>query len=245
MNIRLLASPILAAGVLVACTNIDSDDIDTDAIQPNVNVRSNNGADGSSVNVTLHVGDSPTTFVELQGGDELTATGGGATRTLESNELLGVVSYTGDLPTKTPGDVITIAFTRTEEGKASAPDSNVALTEGLTLTAPLGAAVASRAAALVVSWDSVASEDQVRVGWSGGCVVDGSRDVTAGQNTLTLEAGTISKREQGENEADPPPDNCDVQLTVSRSRTGTIDAAFGGGSITHTFSDSVTFESQP
>lgn len=244
-ELRFCYSLALAIPALVACTNIDSDDLDTDAMEPTIQVRSTEGADGSSVTVVLHVGDSPTTFVELQGDDTLTASAGEQTVTLEGSELLGVVQYNGDLDTKTPGDVVTIAFTRTEEGKASAPDSNVALTEGLALTAPAGGATSSRAADLQIAWDSAASEDQVRVGWSGGCVVDGSRDVTAGQSTLTLEAGSIEKREQGENEEEPVPDNCDVTLTVSRSRSGTIDPAFGGGSITHTYTDSVTFASQP
>ena len=245
MNIRFFASFALAVPALVACTNIDSDDLDTDAMQPTINVRSTEGADGSSISVVLHVGDSPTTFVELQGDDTLTATAGEQTVTLEGSELLGVVQYNGDVTTKTAGDVVTVAFTRTEEGKESAPDSNVALTEALALTAPAGGATSSRAADLAIAWTSEASEDQVRVGWSGGCIVDGSRDVTAGANTLTLEAGSIAKREQGENEEEPVPDNCDVSLTLSRSRTGTIDPAFGGGSITHTFTDSVTFASQP
>lgn len=242
---RFFASLVIAAPALVACTNIDSDDLDTDAMQPTINVRSTDGADGSSVSVVLHVGDSPTTFVELQGDDVLTATAGEQTVTLDGSELIGLVQYDGDLDTKTPGDVITVAFTRTEEGKESAPDSNVALTEGLALTAPAGGATSSRAANLDIAWTSAASEDQVRVGWSGGCVVDGSRDVTAGANSVTLEAGSIAKREQGENEEEPVPDNCDVTLTLSRSRSGAIDPAFGGGSIAHTFTDSVTFASQP
>lgn len=243
--LRFFAPAALAAPALVACTNIDSDDLDTDAMQPTIQVRSTDGADGSSVSVVLHVGDSPTTFVELQGDDSLTASAGEETVTLEGSELLGVVQYTGNLDTKTAGAVVTIAFTRTEEGKASAPDSNVTLTEGLALTAPAGGATASRAADLAIAWDSAASDDQVRVGWSGSCVVEGSRDVTAGQNTLTLEGGSIAKREQGENEEDPVPDDCDVTLTVSRSRSGDIDPAFGGGSISHTFTDSVTFASEP
>ncbi|OGQ19203.1 MAG: hypothetical protein A2138_26075 [Deltaproteobacteria bacterium RBG_16_71_12] len=230
---------------MVACTNIDSDDLDTDAMQPTINVRSTEGAAGSSVSVVLHVGDSPTTFVELQGDDTLTATAAEQTVTLEGHELLGVVEYNGNLDTDPAGDVVTVAFTRTEEGKESAPDSNVALTEPLALTAPAGGATASRAADLEIAWTSETSEDQVRVSWSGGCVEQGSRDVTAGSASLTLEGGSIVKREQGENEEEPVPDECDVSLTVSRSRSGTIDPGFGGGSISHTFSDSVTFASQP
>lgn len=243
-ELRCCFSFALAIPALVACTNIDSDDLDTDAMEPDINVRSTEGADGSSVSVVLHVGDSPTTFVELQGDDTLAATAGGQTVTLEGRELLGVVEYTGNVDTKTAGDVVTIAFTRTEEGKASAPDSNVALTEALALTAPAGGASASRAADLEIAWTSEASDDQVRVDWSGGCVAPGSRDVTAGASSLTLEADSIVKREQGENEEEPVPDECDVSLTLSRSRSGTIDSAFGGGSIKHTFSDSVTFASQ-
>ena len=244
-ELRFFASCALVVPALVACTNIDSDDLDTDAMQPTIHLRSTDGADGSSISVVLHVGDSPTTFVELQGDDTLTATANEQTVTLEGSELLGVVQYDGELDTKTAGDVVTVAFTRTEEGKESAPDSNVELTEGLALTAPAGGATSSRAADLQLAWDSAASDDQVRVSWSGGCVVDGSRDVTAGASALTLESGSIAKREQGENEEEPVPDNCDVTLTVSRSRDGTIDPAFGGGSISHTYTDSVTFASQP
>lgn len=245
MIFRSLVAGTVAAPLLVACTNIDSDDLDTDAMNPAITVRSTEGDAGSSVSVVLHVGDSPTTFVELQGDDTLTASAGEQTVTLEDHELLGLVTYTGDLDTKTAGDLVTVAFTRTEEGKASAPDSHVTLTEPLALTAPAGGATSSRAADLEIAWTSEDSDDQVRVSWSGGCVVDGSRDVTADAATLTLEGGSIVKREQGENEEEPVPDDCDVTLTVSRSRDGEVDAAFGGGSIRHTFSDSVTFRSEP
>src|SRR3990172_6227243 len=115
--LRCCFSFALAVPALVACTNIDSDDLDTDAMQPTINVRSTEGAAGSSVSVVLHVGDSPTTFVELQGDDTLTATAAEQTVTLEGHELLGVVEYNGNLDTDTAGDVVTVAFTRTEEGK--------------------------------------------------------------------------------------------------------------------------------
>ncbi len=240
----MLLRALVAAPLLVACTNIDSDDLDTDAMNPTIHVRSTEGDAGSSVSVVLHVGSSPTTFVELQGDDTLTASAGEQTVTLEGHELIGLVTYTGNLDTKAAGDVVTVAFTRTEEGKASAPDSHVTLTDPLALSAPAGGAVASRAADLEVAWTTEDSDDQVSVSWSGGCVVEGSRDVTGDAATLTLEAGTIVKREQGENEEEPVPDACDVTLTVSRGRDGEVDQAFGGGSIRHTFSDSVTFRSE-
>jgi hypothetical protein len=192
------------------------------------------------VSVNFHVGDSPTTFVNLGADDVVTATAeGGQPVTLTESNLLDVFTYAGDLATKDPGTKVTIALTRPSD--TNAPASTVTMTEQLALTAPAPGGVFARATNdVVVTWTSDASEDGVTVSWSGDCVDGGSVDVAPPGFTATIAAGTVKKRE-GDNVAD----TCDVTFFASRSRTGTLDPAFGGGSITHSFSASSKLTSNP
>jgi hypothetical protein len=232
---------LFAAIPLVACTSLDSDDIETSGIHAFIRLSSTEGSTDTFVSVTMHAGNNPTQFINLVGDDKLTASAGEETIDLDESNLLGAYSYNGNLSTQEPGTEVTVALERVE--KASAPSSKVALTEKLALTAPAASSTFSRADDDIdVQWNSAASPDAVTVSWSGSCVQDGSRDVAADATQVLIEKGSIQKKPDPE-QGDPVPDTCDVTLKISRSRTGTLDPAWGGGEITHTYSDSLTFTS--
>ncbi len=233
----LLSLAVLAA--IAGCTSVDSSDIKTHGINPGMHVTSSADAAGSHVDVTLHVGNSPTTFVNLADGDSLTASTGGDPVELKESNLLGVTSYSGDLDTQEPGTKVTIVFTR--QSDESAPASTVTMTEKLSLSSPQpGAAFSRDADDLTVAWTSDPSDDGVTVSWTGDCVEAGSIDVAAGESQATIDKSTIKKR-QGDNVAD----SCDVTIAATRTRTGTLDPAFGGGAITHSFSASAKVTANP
>jgi hypothetical protein len=224
-----------------ACTTVDSSDIKTHGIKPAMTISSSAEAPGSNVTVSLHVGDSPTTFVELQDGESITATPGTeAAVTLTKQSLLGVTDYVGALDTQVPGTSVTIDLTRPTD--TNAPASTVTLTEKLTLTSPAAGSTASRANNdVTVAWtDSAPSPDAVKVAWTGDCVQDGSLDVEVGKTSATIAKGTVLKKT-----GDNIPDNCDVTFSASRTHAGTVDPAFGGGSIAHVFSSSAKVTSNP
>jgi hypothetical protein len=234
--IHVIPLSIASLGFVVGCTSIDSTDIRTSGITPSFTVSSSSGGNDSSVGAVLKVGDSATDFVELEGGDKLSVTVGDNTQDLSESKILGTVSYNATINTQEPGTEVIIAFTRTETDE-SAPASKVTLGEKLTLATPTAGSAFSRANDdIVVSWTSDASDDPVRVTISGSCIQDASRDVQAGETSVTLAKGSILKKEQAEGQ-DPIPDSCDdVTVRVARTHAGTPDPAFEGGSIQHVYS---------
>jgi hypothetical protein len=199
------------------------------------------------VSATFNVGGSIDTFVNLDSDESVVATtdaDGGAPVTLSESGLLGLTSYNGDIVGKEPGTVVTINLTRTN-GNDNAPASTVTMTQALALTSPAAGGTVSRDNDdIEVTWTSEASDEAVQVAWSGDCVDSGSVNVDPPGLTTTISKGTIKKRESSD--ADHPvADDCPLSLSITRTKAGTVDPAFGGGSITHSFSASVQLTSNP
>lgn len=234
---RFVHATALAVPFVVGCTSLDSVDIRTEGIHPDMVVSSSSDGPGSSVRVTLHVGESLTDFVELEGEDKLSVTAGDETKDLEEQKVLGTVSYTASIATQEPGDEVVIAFARGEADE-DAPASTVALGAKLTLTSPAAGAALSRANDdVLVSWTSEASDDGVVVDFNGPCIQGGTRTVQAGETSVTLAKGSILKREPA-NDTEQVPDECEMTVVVRRQHAGTLDPAYGGGSIRHEYTAS-------
>jgi hypothetical protein len=241
------SSIIALVTATLGCTSVDSADITTHGIQPVMRVSSSPDGPNSHVSVTLNVGGSIDTFVNLDSDESIVATTdaeGGAPVTLSESGLLGLTSYSGDVVGKDAGTVVTLNLTRTN-GNENAPASTVTLTDPLALTAPASGGTVSRDGDdVTVTWTSEASEEAVQVAWSGDCVDAGSVNVDPPGLTTTIAKGTIKKREAAD--ADHPvADDCPLTLSATRTKTGTVDPAFGGGSIAHSFSASVQLTSNP
>jgi hypothetical protein len=242
-----IALSSLAAIACVACTSLDSADLRTNGMQPDMAVRSNDQSAGSKIDVQIHVGDSIVDFVNLGGADILTLqVDGGAATELNELNLLGVTTYSADVGTKEPGTEVKVIFAR-GEADDPAPSSTVTLTEQLALTAPTAGAALSRADDdIVVTWTSDASDDDVRVDVTGTCIQPTTRQVQAGATTVTIERGSIQKTEDSDPDDDSEiPDSCDATLSVVRTRTGTLDPAYGGGNIRHEFTASAGMTTNP
>jgi hypothetical protein len=230
LSFSALAAATLAA--TVGCSSIDSSDLETSGINASIEVVRLQNDGGVDVHASLAAG--TLNFVDLEDGDVLSARLGDNTVTLEQSDFLGALSYNGHLDGGAAGDVVTVALTRAE--KDSAPTSTVNLPELIEITAPAASAAFSRADDdIVVTVSGEESDVGARLSWSGDCVVTDGIDVPADQTTVTINRGTIVKREQvDENDPDsqPVPDSCTVTLTVRRTTAGALDAAYKGGSIT-------------
>jgi hypothetical protein len=242
-----VAALFLLAAAVTGCSSIESADLETSGINAAIEVRPR--ADGSATDVTASLTAGALTFVDLDGDDKLVASSGDVSADMEESNLLGAVNYAAVLNgINTPGDVVTVAFER-GEGKEPAPSSTVRLPEQVTMTAPEASASFSRENDdIAVTLESNASDDPVRVSWSGECVQEGGLDVPADQATVTINKGTILKREQADGndpDSQPIPDTCTIKLTASRRVTGTLDAAWGGGGITSVTSSSRDVTSNP
>lgn len=240
---RLVHASALAVPFVVGCTSIDSSDIRTNGVHPDMLVSSSSDGPGSNVVVMLHVGDSLTDFVELAGEDKLSLTAGDETKDLVEQKVLGTVSYHAPIATQEPGDEIVIQLSRGEEDE-DAPASTVTLGAKLTLTSPAPGGASSRANDdIVVSWTSEASGDAVAVDYNGSCIQGGTRAVQSGETSVTLARGSILKREPASSD-EAVPDECEMAIVVRRTHAGTLDPAFGGGRIRHEYTASAKLTSK-
>lgn len=242
-----VAALFLLAAAVTGCSSIESGDLETSGINAAIEVRPR--TDGSATDVTASLTAGALTFVDLDGDDKLVASSGDVSADMEESNLLGAVSYAAVLSgINTAGDIVTVAFQRSG-GKDPAPSSTVRLPEQVTMTAPEASASFSRAGDdITVTLENNASDDPVRVSWSGECVQDGGLDVPVDQTSVTISKGTILKREQvDENDPDsrPIPDTCTIQITAARRVTGTLDPAWGGGGISSVTSSSRDVTSNP
>ncbi len=245
--IRNITMTLTVGIACVACNSLESGDLRTNGMEPDIVVRSNNTDANSKLNVNIHVGDSINSFVDLDAPDVMTASvnGGEATELSESN-LLGVTGYSMDVNTKEPDTEVIVILTRGEQDDG-APSSTVAFTQQLALTSPGAGASFSRATDdIEVTFTTEESADGVRITVSGECIDSISLDVQAGDTAVTIEAGTILKRvDQDPEDENEIPDSCDIAVSAVRTRTGTLDPAYGGGTIRHEFSASAQATSNP
>src|SRR5262245_21418092 len=137
LSARFAVLPV--ALMALACTeSVESTDIRTSGIYPEIEVVSTNGT-SSKVTVWLKVGgDDSNTYLELEGDDTLEATVDGETKTLDGSGD----SYSATFNTAEEGAEFTIAFLRGDEDD-SAPESVVTMPAPFDMA--LGATAASRA----------------------------------------------------------------------------------------------------
>ena len=155
---------------MTGCSAVKSGDIATSGIHADFSAISS--GDGTTAQAILRAGDAQsTTYVNLEGGDELTATAEDETVSLTEVNLGELYAYVGALAAQEPGAVFTFAFNRTVED--SAPESTATMPESFLLTSPLADTVFSRAAdPLTVTWDPSGSTDTMEVGLHSECIID-------------------------------------------------------------------------
>lgn len=237
------ASFAAAVPALTACSNIESEDIDTDAITADITVRVRKDGSASDVTATLSAG--AFTFIDLGSGDRLVARADETTAELQEKNVLGAISYEGALAgVAAAGTEVTVAFERTTF--ASAPGSSVDLPAPVAIGGPAAGTSFSRANDdIVVTLTPDSSVDGVRVSWSGDCIEADSFDVPAGQTELKIDKGIIQKAEPADDNAQPVADSCPMKLTVERAIVGVLDGGFEAGSIRAVTSDSRDLTTNP
>ena len=227
---------VVAISTLTACSTVDSADIRTNGITADIVVVVPEGASGAEVRASLRVG--TLTFVELAGDEKLTAQAGERTATLERTKFAGATDYSTRLDGVTEaGTEVVVGLQRTAND-TSAPRSSVRLPEQLALDAPAAGTRFSRSrddlGVRIISTKE--SEQPTVLTWSGECVTSGSLDVPAGRTSVKISRGTIRAASPATRAptASPtrPPSNCQLRLTVTRHLRGTLDPAYGEGTIT-------------
>ena len=215
LNARFAVLP--AALLALGCTeSVESTDVKTTGIYPEIEVVSSNGT-SSKVTVWLKVGgDDSNTYLDLKGEDTLEASVDGETKTLDQSGD----SYSASFDTAAEGAEFTIAFLRGEDDD-SAPASVVTMPAPFELE--LATTEASRADDDVeYTWDPPGDGGELDWHLNGECVkLDSGSTPDDGMNVLA--AGEIETFDSDKEES------CTVELEVSRNQSGDIDSAFTEG----------------
>lgn len=202
------------------CADIASSDVRTSGIYADISVEAR-GNGGSEARVILRAGGaSSTTYVQLTGTDRLTVSLEGQTVPMVEESLGVIHHYVATFPSA-PVDVdYTLAFERTLD--ESALNSTVALPPELTLE-PAGVDTFSRLDEdLTVSW-SPTSTEPVSLAVTGGCIDSWSIDLPSDGGSYVIPRGTLVPRNVA------LPEGCALDVTVTRTRAGSVDPAFGEG----------------
>jgi hypothetical protein len=223
---------IAALAVVLAvtgCSTVESKDIRTSGMTANLTVTLPENADEANVSASLRVG--TLTFVELGGGEEITAAGGGQTAKLDHHRAAGVTEYRNRLEGVTKaGTEITFSLER-DGDNASAPTSTVVLPERVRLVAPTAGTTYSRRTSIAVRFDSEPSRLPSILTWAGECIQPGSLELEPGRTSATIARGSIKPAATTTATPKASTTTCQIDLTVTRRVEGTLDKAFKDGSI--------------
>lgn len=223
MNIRmgLLAGMSIAA---VACTDVKSEEVTTAGMYLDYTVVTQGEGTGSDVSTLLRVGGvTSTTYVDLSEGDQLSVAVNDEEAVLNQVSLGVVHSYVQRFVADTEGSEFALSFDRADQ--TGAPSSIATLPAPFEVTLPEENATFSRsndAGEIVVTWDN-ASDDRVNISVHGDCFASyfALDEADAGTHVIPL---SYFK----ENEYDSV-SSCTGEVSIERSRTGSVDAEFGGG----------------
>lgn len=236
---RFHASAVLALS-LFGCSSVSSSNLKTAGLRADLGVTAN-GAGDTVVTAEFRVDGAALTYVALQSGDRVTAAASGQTQTLQESTLLGTTAYAASFSgADAEGTTYRIALER--DADTSAPNSTATLPAKFAITSPTGTSLSySRANDdLVVTYDNAGTSDAMSCTVSGICINTTVLAFTSDSGTLTIPKGSIVQAGTSSGAT-----TCQVTLTVYRTRLGTLDPAFAGGTVRASQARTIAFTSTP
>ena len=213
----------LVLSLSVACTEVKSSAVTTQGMYVDYEVVTEGEGTGSDVNTTLRVGGlTSTTFVDLDGGDQLTVSVGDENEVL-TQQTFGVIhSYQSTFVADTEGSEFVLSLDRVDMD--GAPATSAIIPAAFTIATPQLDESFSRSGDgdIVVTWDAQ-SDDLMKIVVEGGCFVS---YLATGQQDSGSHSIPLSYFQENEYDATS---TCDATVTVDRQRIGSVDPGFGGG----------------
>jgi hypothetical protein len=210
---------------LLACENVDSEDVMTDGIYADINAFAT-GDGNTTVRAALRVGGGASnTFLEMVGDDQLLASmGEGDPVEMGEKSFLGSRWYTAEFDADAEDTEFNVAFERTVDEPA--PESKMTMVAPFELTAPASSAEYSRATDdIEITWDASGSSDDMIVNIDGDCVQLYHEDLSGDTGSFTVVAGTLDPAQDQDDET------CSVTIELIRHRDGNLDPAYGEGGV--------------
>ena len=207
-----------------ACSDIKSSALNTSGIHADISAMVEDSQTKIEV-VRRAGGANSTTYVELEGGDTLEATDGTDTNILGHSSFGVYHSYTTTFSVTTPETEFTISLLR--ESETEAPISIAEITEDFSITAPAEGAVHSRQDSLLISWEAANPDNEVLyLEASGTCVFTITKELSLSDGSYTINNSDFDSINEEEAQ-----ESCELEIKLERRKTGTLDPAFGSGSI--------------
>lgn len=206
----------------IGCTDIKSSALNTNGIHAEISAIAVDGK--TLIDVTLKAGDANSiTYVELDAGDELQATDGSQTYTLDHSYFASLHSYDTEFNQTEPGTEFTVSLLR--ELEDNAPSSLAKMTEDVTLIVEND--VHDRQNPLTISWEAVEPDDEtLYLDVSGPCIFSIEREVPLLDSSYTIDGSDF---ETSNSESDEQ--SCEIDIIIERRKSGTLDPAYGSGTI--------------
>jgi len=208
---RILASACLVLAVSACSASTSSRNIRTAGVVVLIDVTSTREG-AASVDTEIVIGGaSSNTNVILEGGDTLTARANGKQKVM-SVQSSG--SYEASFPTSEGEFVVSLA----RDVDEPAPNNRGKL--GPAFDIEVADTKVSRAKdALKLSWTPIDSDASVEVEVEGKCLIRESKSLARDTGSVTFKKGELRAWKKDKKNA------CDVEVTVTRTRTGTTDPA--------------------
>lgn len=216
----------MAAAATLACSTKSASSLKTSEMNAQFHATAT-GNGSTSVSGSLYDSSALLTFVQLTTDDKLTASVGGESKEMKELSLLGMVDYSASFNQDAAETEFHVKLTRVLD--AGATDSSARLPAKFTLAA-LAKSTYSRASdAIQLSWTGDVSADPMSVGVAGECIESYTTNIGSGATSHAIPALALKKR-QPSGSSDTVADSCEATLTVTRTRAGSVDKAFKGGS---------------
>lgn len=219
---RRLILTALGIAVATGCATVGSDDVTTDGLYADLWVIAEGDGTSRAVGSLRVGGELSNTFVELTGDDQLIATREGEDGiVMHEQQVLGARSYRADFADDQFDLDVTISFERTVDD--GAPSSVMSLPAPFELD-PVAENYSRDDDAIVLTWDNQQAEE-VAVWVEGTCIQNIYTPRMTDAGTYTIDADKIEPNVGEEAE------NCEIELSVWRSRPGTVDPGYGEGGV--------------
>jgi hypothetical protein len=207
-----------------ACSDIKSSALNTSGIHADISAMVEDNQ--TKVEVILRAGgENSSVYVELEGGDSLEATDGNDIKTLGHSSFGVFHSYTSTFLGTTPETEYTISLQR--ETETEAPISIAVLTEDFSITTPSAGTVHSRQEPLPISWEAVSPDNETLfLEASGTCIFTITKELSLSDGSYTINNSDFNSINEEEAQ-----ESCEVVIKLERRKGGTLDPAYGSGTI--------------
>ena len=211
----------LALFTATACTSVESSDIKTSGIYADLWAVSDGEGTSYSEAILRVGGATSNTFVTLSEGDDLTATVAEVTENMTEQNIGEIYSYRADFSTADADVDYVIALERTED--ESAPSSVMSLPLPFVMD-PVGSEYSRDDDDIVLTWDNQQSEI-MKIWIEGTCIHNQYHDNETDAGIYTISSDSLEPIDPEANA------NCEIEITLWRSRPGDVDSAYGEGGV--------------